>query len=49
MEPIERTRWAMGTPYASVIESDAPNVAQHRPLDTRQAETALHSTIACAR
>ena len=40
-EPIPR-----GTDYASLIESDVPIVVQHTRLDSRQAETALLSTIA---
>ena len=36
------------TDYASVIESDVPIVVQHTRLDSRQAENALLSTIACA-
>ncbi len=32
--------------YASVIESDIPVVVQHTRLDSRQAESALISTIA---
>jgi hypothetical protein len=36
-----------GTDYASVIESDVPVVAQHTRLDSRQAENALMTTIAC--
>ena len=36
----------LGTPYASVIESDQPVVVQHTRLDSRQAENALLSTIA---
>ena len=40
-EPISR-----GTDYASLIESDVPIVVQHTRLDSRQAETALLSTIA---
>jgi hypothetical protein len=40
-EPIPR-----GTDYASVIESDVPIVVQHTRLDSRQAETALLSTMA---
>src|SRR5690349_6903142 len=32
--------------FASVIESDVPIVVQHTRLDSRQAETALLSTIA---
>ncbi len=35
------------TDYASVIESDVPIVVQHTRLDSRQAELALLSTIAC--
>ena len=42
-EPIPR-----GTDYASLIESDVPIVVQHTRLDSRQAETALLSTIAFA-
>ena len=42
-EPIPR-----GTDYASVIESDVPIVVQHTRLDSRQAESALVSTIAFA-
>ena len=37
----------VGTDYASVIESDVPVVAQHTRLDSRQAENALMTTIAC--
>ena len=40
-EPIPR-----GTDYASVIESDCPIIVQHTRLDSRQAETALLSTVA---
>lgn len=40
-EPIPR-----GTDYSSVIESDVPIVVQHSRLDSRQAESALLSTIA---
>jgi hypothetical protein len=40
-EPIPR-----GVDYASTIDSDLPIVAQHTRLDSRQAETALISTIA---
>ena len=40
-EPIPR-----GKDYASVIESDLPIVVQHTRLDSRQAETALMSTMA---
>jgi hypothetical protein len=36
------------TDYASVIESDVPIVAQHTRLDSRQAETALLTTVAYA-
>jgi hypothetical protein len=36
------------TDFASVIESDVPIVVQHTRLDSRQAETALLSTIAYA-
>jgi hypothetical protein len=42
-EPIPRD-----TDYASVIESDVPIVVQHTRLDSRQAESALLSTIAFA-
>jgi hypothetical protein len=42
-EPIPKE-----TPYASVIESDAPIVVQHTRLDSRQAENALITTIAFA-
>ncbi len=38
----------VGADYASVIESDVPIVVQHTRLDSRQAETALLSTIAFA-
>jgi len=34
------------TDYSSTIESDVPVVVQHTRLDSRQAETALLSTIA---
>ena len=37
----------LGTEFASVIESDVPVVAQHTRLDSRQAENALMTTIAC--
>jgi hypothetical protein len=40
-EPIPR-----GTDYSSIIESDVPIVVQHTRLDSRQADTALLSTIA---
>jgi hypothetical protein len=36
------------TDYASVIDSDAPIVAQHTRLDSRQAENAHGATIAYA-
>jgi hypothetical protein len=36
------------TDFASVIESNVPVVVQHTRLDSRQAETALLSTIAYA-
>ncbi|WP_246337811.1 sensory rhodopsin transducer [Azospirillum oleiclasticum] len=36
----------LGTPYASVVEADAPVVVQITRLDSRQAENALLSTIA---
>jgi hypothetical protein len=42
-EPIPRD-----TDYASVITSDVPVVVQHTRLDSRQAENALLSTVACA-
>ena len=42
-EPIPRD-----TDYASVIESDAPIVAQHTRLDSRQAENTRGATIAYA-
>src|SRR4051794_2160165 len=42
-EPIPR-----GTDYASVIESDVPIVVQYTRLDSRQAKTALFSTMAFA-
>ena len=35
-----------GVPYALLIESDAPIVAQYSRLDTTQAELALMTTIA---
>ena len=35
-----------GTPYSSLIESDAPVVVQHTRLDSRQCENALMTTIA---
>jgi hypothetical protein len=41
--PIPRS-----TDYSTVIESDVPIVVQHTRLDTRQAESALLSTIAFA-
>ena len=37
----------LGTDFASVIDSDVPVVAQHTRLDSRQAENALMTTIAC--
>lgn len=37
---------AVGTDYASVIASDVPIVVRHTRLDSRQAETALTTTIA---
>ena len=40
-EPIPRQ-----TDYASVIESNVPIVVQHTRLDSRQADTALLSTLA---
>jgi hypothetical protein len=40
-EPVPR-----GVDYASTIDSDIPIVAQHTRLDSRQAESALISTIA---
>lgn len=36
----------VGTNYASTIDSDVPIVVQHTRLDSRQAETALITTIA---
>ncbi len=42
-EPVPRA-----TEYSSVIESDVPIVVQHTRLDSRQAETALLSTVAYA-
>ena len=42
-EPIPKD-----TDFASVIESDVPIVVQHTRLDSRQAETALLTTIAFA-
>jgi hypothetical protein len=42
-EPIPKE-----TPYASVIEADAPIVVQHTRLDSRQSENALITTIAFA-
>jgi hypothetical protein len=42
-EPIPKD-----TDYASVIESNVPIVVQHTRLDSRQAETALLTTIAYA-
>jgi hypothetical protein len=43
-EPTDPDR----TDYASVISSDVPILVQHTRLDSRQAETALLSTIAYA-
>ena len=40
-EPI-----ALATDYSAVIISDVPVIVQHTRLDTRQAESALFSTIA---
>lgn len=40
-EPIPK-----GIDYASVIESDVPIVVQHTRLDSRQADTALMTTMA---
>jgi hypothetical protein len=40
-QPIPRD-----TEYASVFEADAPIIVQHTPLDSRQAELALLSTVA---
>jgi hypothetical protein len=37
-----------GTDYASTIVSDMPVVVQHTRLDSRQAETALLTTVAFA-
>jgi hypothetical protein len=42
-EPIPRD-----TDYASLIEADVPIVVQHTRLDSRQAETALITTVAFA-
>ena len=36
----------LDTDFASVIESDVPVIVQHTRLDSRQAETALMTTIA---
>jgi hypothetical protein len=36
----------LGTPYASLIESDVPIVVQHTRLDSRNPSIALLSTIA---
>jgi hypothetical protein len=36
----------VGTPFASLIESEVPIVVQHTRLDSRQAENALLSTMA---
>ena len=36
----------MGTPYAAVVESDRPIVAQYSRLDTTQANEALATTMA---
>jgi hypothetical protein len=36
------------TDYASVFESDLPIIVQHTRLDSRRAELALMSTVACA-
>jgi hypothetical protein len=36
------------TDYSSIIESDVPVVAQHTRLDSRQADTALLTTMAYA-
>jgi hypothetical protein len=36
------------TDYSSVIESDVPIVVQHTRLDSRQADTALLTTVAFA-
>ncbi|HEY6991495.1 MAG TPA: sensory rhodopsin transducer [Bryobacteraceae bacterium] len=41
-------RIPMATDFASVIESSVPIVVQHTRLDSRQAETALLSTVAYA-
>lgn len=38
----------VGTPYASLIESDVPIVVQHTRLDSRQAALALLSTVGYA-
>jgi hypothetical protein len=42
-EPVPR-----GREYASLLRSDEPIVVQHTRLDTRQAESALMTTIAFA-
>lgn len=42
-EPI-----ALGTDYASLLESDVPVVVQHTRLDSRQAALSIMSTIAFA-
>lgn len=40
---------SLDTDFSTVIESDVPIVVQHTRLDSRQAENALMSTIACNR
>ncbi len=42
-EPVPR-----GADYSSLIESDVPIVVQHTRLDSRQADSALLSTVAFA-
>ncbi|WP_243369954.1 sensory rhodopsin transducer [Geotalea sp. SG265] len=42
-EPIPK-----GTDYASTIDADVPIVVQHTRLDSRQAKTALVTTVAFA-
>ncbi|HEX2167971.1 MAG TPA: sensory rhodopsin transducer [Longimicrobiales bacterium] len=36
----------LGTPFASILESDVPIIVQHTRLDSRQAENALMTTMA---
>ena len=45
---VEKWSLPRDTDYSSVIESDVPIVVQHTRLDSRQAESALLSTIAFA-